>query len=240
MQRVALARALAAEPALLLLDEPLSAVDVPLVPQLRTLLRRLLADRLAVVVTHQVLDALVLADRVVVLDGGRIAEQGPTMAVLTRPRSEFAAEVAGLNLIRGTALAGGLRTPDGIEICYAATAADAGPVPGEPVVAVFSPTDVAVHLRPPQGSPRDVRPGTICGLKPQGTLVRVRAENGIAADVTAASVADLALHPGQRVWFVVKATEVTVHALPDHGHDTPSDHRSEQAHPATSGSPTAD
>ena len=159
------------------------------------------------------------------------------MEVRIRPRSEFAARLAELNLIRGTALAGGLRTADGVEICCAATATDAGPVPGEPAVAVFSPTDVAVHLRPPQGSPRNVLPGTVCGLEPQGTLVRVRAENGIDADVTAASVADLALHPGSRAWFLVKATEVAVHTLPDHGHDTPSDRRSGPAYTATSDSP---
>ncbi|MCA1701823.1 MAG: TOBE domain-containing protein, partial [Actinobacteria bacterium] len=213
---------------------------VDLAPQLRALLRGLLVDRLAVLVTHQVLDALVLADRVVVLDGGRIAEQGPTMAVLTRPRSEFAARLAGLNLIRGTAVAGGLRTTDGIKIIGAGSADGAGPVPGNPAVAVFSPSDVAVHLQPPQGSPRNVLAGTVSGFEPQGTLVRVHAENGIAADVTAASVADLALHPGARVWFVVKATEVAVHALPATATTHRSDCGSEQTHAATSGSSTAD
>ncbi|MGH3929319.1 MAG: sulfate/molybdate ABC transporter ATP-binding protein, partial [Pseudonocardiaceae bacterium] len=112
-QRIALARALASGPDLLLLDEPLSAVDVELAPALRSLLRSVVSDRLTVVVTHQVIDALVLADRVLVLDGGHVVEQGPTLDVLTRPRSAFAARLAGLNMVSGTATVNGLRTAEG-------------------------------------------------------------------------------------------------------------------------------
>src|ERR671916_1117461 len=132
-QRIALARALAADPDLLLLDEPLSAVDVEFAPALRSLLHSVLQDRLAIIVTHQVIDALVLADRVVVLEGGRVVEQGPTREVLTRPRSAFAARLAGLNLISGTATASGLRAEDGTEL----TGATESAIAGAAAVAVF-------------------------------------------------------------------------------------------------------
>ncbi|MGH3916388.1 MAG: sulfate/molybdate ABC transporter ATP-binding protein, partial [Pseudonocardiaceae bacterium] len=170
-QRIALARALASGPDLLLLDEPLSAVDVELAPALRSLLRSLLAERLTVVVTHQVLDALVLADRVLVLDGGRVVEQGPTLEVFTRPRSAFAARLAGLNMVPGTATVSGLRTAEGVELIRAGPS-DAGPgaepaAVGQPAVAVFAPSAVAVHTDPPGGSPRNVIRDRVAALEPQ-------------------------------------------------------------------------
>jgi molybdate transport system ATP-binding protein len=96
-QRIAIARALAADPALLLLDEPMAALDVAVAPALRQLLRAVLRDtgRTALLVTHDLIDALSLADRVIVLDAGRIVEDGPTRTVLTQPRSGFAARIAG-------------------------------------------------------------------------------------------------------------------------------------------------
>lgn len=115
-QRVALARALAAEPALLLLDEPMAALDVDVVRDLRPLLREVTAARSTVLVTHDPLDALLLADRVVILEGGRLVEQGTVSDVLTRPRSTFAARVAGLNLLRGTWRGDHLALADGTEV----------------------------------------------------------------------------------------------------------------------------
>lgn len=205
--RVALARALASDPAVLLLDEPLAAVDVETAPALRALLRRLLADRMGVVVTHNPLDALVLADRVLVLADGVIVEQGTVTQVLTAPRSAFAARLAGLNLLAGTATAGGLRTLEGREVFGHGESTK----PGDPAVAVFSPVAVAVHTAAPQGSPRNGFADRVAALEPHDEVVRVRAESGLAADVTPASVAELGLHPGRRVWLVVKATEVAVH-----------------------------
>jgi molybdate transport system ATP-binding protein len=99
-QRVAVARALAADPELLLLDEPMAALDIHAAPLLRRLLKRVLAGRRAIIITHDVLDALMLADRVIVLEGGSITESGPTREVLQRPRSRFVAGLAGLNLVR--------------------------------------------------------------------------------------------------------------------------------------------
>jgi molybdate transport system ATP-binding protein len=206
-QRIALARALASEPDLLLLDEPLSAVDVELAPALRSLLQAVLADRLALIVTHQVIDALVLADRVVVLDGGRVVEQGTTHEVLTRPRSAFAARLAGLNLVSGVATQAGLRADDGTELFGSIDSAG----PGTAAVAVFTPASVAVYVDPPKGSPRNVIEDRVAALEPNGTLVRVRGAGGLAADITPAAVVELGLQTGAGVWFVVKAAEVAVY-----------------------------
>lgn len=207
-QRVAIARALAAAPRLLLLDEPMAALDVDVAPALRQVLRRVLAGRAAVLVTHDVLDALVLADRVVVVDGGRVVESGPTREVLTRPRSAFTARVAGLNLVSGTAADGGVETPDGTVVHGAAGDA----VPRQPAVAVFRPAAVSVFISRPGGSPRNVLAVRVSELEPHGDQVRVRAGE-LAADVTAPVVAELDLVPGADVFFVVKASEVDVYAV---------------------------
>ncbi|WP_435770157.1 sulfate/molybdate ABC transporter ATP-binding protein [Nocardioides sp. SYSU DS0651] len=207
-QRVAVARALAADPRLLLLDEPMAALDVAVAAALRQLLRRVLADRTVVLVTHHVLDALLLADRVVVLEDGRVAEDGPAGTVLTRPRSGFAARFAGLNLVTGTAVPEGVRRPDG-SLLHGTPGADPAR-PGTTAVAVFRPSAVAVHRTPPGGSPRNVLTVRVTELEPRGDLVRVRAGD-LAADVTLASVTELALAPGAEVTFAVKATEVDVY-----------------------------
>jgi molybdate transport system ATP-binding protein len=115
-QRVAIARALAADPELLLLDEPMAALDVESVPIIRRMLRRVLAGRRALMITHDALDAIALADRVIVVEKGRVAQHGPTLEVLARPRSAFAARLGGLNLIRGSLDQAELRSASGIRI----------------------------------------------------------------------------------------------------------------------------
>ncbi len=204
-QRVAIARALAAEPEVLLLDEPIAALDVTVVPEIRHLLRDVLADRTAVVVTHDVLDALSLADRVVVVEDGRLVEAGPTTDVLARPRSAFGARVAGLNLVRG------LFHDGAVQASLVVVGESSEPIPeGAAAVAVFSPAAVAVHLRAPGGSPRNTWPATVRSLEPLGDRIRVRTDL-VAADVTPSAVADLALAPGVEVVLAVKATEVALH-----------------------------
>ncbi len=218
-QRVAIARALAVEPDLLLLDEPFAALDVDAAPAVRSVLRRVVRDvgQTVLLVTHDVLDAVVLADRLVVLADGVIVEQGPTAEVLARPRSGFAARIAGLDLISGVAGDEGLAAPDGTVVAGAASE----PLePGEPAVAVFSPRSVAVHRERPHGSPRNVLAVRLAAMEPQGEVVRLRAGasargpawvEGLAADVTPAAVAELGVEPGDELWFAVKATEVAVH-----------------------------
>ena len=214
-QRVALARALAPEPRLLLLDEPLSALDVDAAAELRQVLRGALreAGRTAVVVTHDLLDVLALADAVVVMDAGRVVEHGPAMEVLTRPRSDFAAHFAGVNLVVGTRMEDdGVRADDVVVHGLVDGPGEAGGA----AAATFSPRAVAVYREAPGGSPRNTVVVRVAGIEQQGELVRVRgtASSGLrlAADITPSSVAGLGLGVGQQVTFVVKAAEVTVYA----------------------------
>ena len=207
-QRVAVARALAADPKLLLLDEPMAALDVAVAPAVRQTLRGVLKDRSAVIVTHDVLDALLLADRVIVIDEGRVVEEGPSTEVLAQPRSAFAARIAGLNLIEGTWHDGGLSTTTGTRI----EGATAGPAPedGDDVVAVFRPTTVSVFRERPGGSPRNALEVTVTHLEPLGDRVRVHAAE-LSADITPHAAADLDLAPGTTALFTVKATEIAIY-----------------------------
>ena len=211
-QRVAVARALAAEPQVLLLDEPMAALDVTAAPALRRLLRDILrgSHRTAVIVTHDLLDALAIADEVIVVDGGRIVESGPVRQVLASPRSGFAARIAGVNLVSGV-----ISEPGVLQTAWTASIAGiGGPPQGAAAVALFRPTAVAVHRTAPHGSPRNVIPVTVAEMDLHGTTVRIRAGDqadgapGLAADITAAAAADLDLAPGQDLFFVVKALEV--------------------------------
>ena len=206
-QRVAVARALAANPEVLLLDEPMAALDIHAAPLLRRLLKRVLAGRRAIIVTHDVLDAYMLADRVIVMEQGRITEQGPTRELLRRPRGSFAAGLAGLNLVSGTVTSAGIRSPEGLEF---AGLHDAPLAAGQSGVAAFPPSAVSVFLSEPHGSPRNSFRVTVTDLEPHGDQLRVRAGE-LSADVTPAAAADLGLAPGQDVFFVVKAAAVAIY-----------------------------
>lgn len=216
-QRVAIARALATEPRLLLLDEPFAALDVAAAPALRRLLRRVLADRTAVLITHEVLDAHLLADRVVVLEGGRVVEEGPTAELLERPRSRFAAGLAGLNFLMGRTIAPGRLRVEGLgEVVGVAPTEGEAVVAGEDAVAVFRPADVSVYRddEAPHGSPRNAWRAVVEELEPRGPQVRVHAATPratIVADLTPAAAAELDLGPGCAVVLVAKAAAVTVY-----------------------------
>jgi molybdate transport system ATP-binding protein len=208
-QRVAVARALAAEPRVLLLDEPMAALDVAVQPALRQVLRRVLADRTAIVVTHDPLDALLLADRVVVLEAGRVVEDGPSRDVLSRPRSAFAARLAGLNLVRGTWRDGAV---SGERLVVHGLVEGSAPADGEAAIAAFRPQAVAVYREEVHGSPRNAFAVTVTEVEPRADLVRVHAGE-LAADVTVQAAADLELVAGSRVTFTVKATEVSLYGI---------------------------
>jgi molybdopterin-binding protein len=207
-QRVALARALATEPALLLLDEPLSAVDVGAKAQLRRVLREQLAASPAVrvLVTHDPVDAMALADRLVVLEAGRVTQQGPLAEVTTRPRSAWVAQLAGLNLFRGRVDAGRLLLDDGSALSVASD------VRG-PAFALVHPRAVTLHRTRPEGSARNAWAGEAAGLHLEGDRVRVQVEGtpAIVAEVTPAAAAELRLAEGGPVWISLKATEVDVY-----------------------------
>ena len=131
----------------------MAALDVAVAPAVRQMLRQVLADRPPIIVTHDVLDALLLADRVLVVEEGHVVEEGPTAELLARPRSAFAARIAGLNMVRGTLDGHGVRGADGSLI---EGIADQPIAPGDPAVAVFRPSAVGVYRQPPGGSPRNV------------------------------------------------------------------------------------
>jgi len=219
-QRVALARALAADPDVLLLDEPLAGLDVSAATAMRRVLRRVLArdGRSAVLITHDLLDVLTLADRVLVLEDGRIIESGSATTVLATPRSRFGARFAGVNLVDGTAGADGVLTTQWGTVWHGNPAADMAP--GQSAVALFNPAAVAVYRDKPHGSPRNTVEVTVAELDSRGAVIRVRADEqpdgapGLAADITAESAAELRLAPGDRVYFSVKAQEVAVHQSP--------------------------
>jgi len=210
-QRVALARALVARPRLLLLDEPLAALDAGTRLVLRTDLRRHLVSYggPAVVVTHDAVEAMVLTDSLVVLEGGRIAQSGPPAEVARHPRTEYVARLLGLNFYRGAAHGDRVELKGGGELVLAEHAG------GEVHVAV-RPSAVALHRdRPDHSSQRNVWAGRIAGVEAVGDRVRVAVTGppDLLADVTTDAVADLELATGAEIWVSVKATEVTVYPV---------------------------
>ncbi|TDW30544.1 molybdate transport system ATP-binding protein [Cryobacterium psychrophilum] len=212
-QRVAVARALAAEPQLLLLDEPLAALDVAAAPVLRRMLRRVLADQTVLIVTHDVLDALTLADRVVVMHEGRIIEQGPTRDVLERPRTRFTADLAALNLITGTNThAGVVMDADATVILPCPSGAPADMPAGSRVGVAVRPANVLVSLTEPRGPNLTVLPALVRDLEPRGDVVRVRSD-GLFADLTPRVIADLDLGPGIRAYFSFAAVDAVTYPL---------------------------
>lgn len=207
-QLVALARALAVEPRLLLLDEPLSALDAATRLDVRSTLHRHLSDfaGCTLLVSHDPIDAMVLADRIVVVENGRVLQAGSPDEVARRPRSEYVARLVGFNLYQGAAHA------DVVTLDSGATVSAGAPASGEVHVA-FRPGAVALHRERPHGSPRNVWRLTVSGLESHGDAVRVAlaGELPLLADVTPAAVRDLQVERGAVLWAAVKATEVDVY-----------------------------
>ena len=202
-QRVALARALVVEPRVLLLDEPLAALDASARIDTRRELRRHLDahDGGRVVVTHDPVDAMTLGDRVVVLERGRVVQSGTLTDLRERPRSRYVADLVGVNLYRGVADGGRIRLAERGELVAT------GDAHGD-VFAVVHPRAVALHRREPEGTPRNVWAGTVDHLDVEGDRIRVIVAGPVAvtAEVTPAAVTELGLTAGTAVWASVKAT----------------------------------
>ena len=207
-QRVALVRALATGPALLLLDEPMAALDVSTRVELRRELRQHLESFRGVrlLVTHDPVEAMAMADRLIVLEHGRVLQTGSPAEVTQRPRSRYVADLVGVNLFRGTA------RHDVITISGGGSLTAVGVADGN-VFAVVHPRTVALYRARPDGTPRNVWEGRATDLDLQGDRVRVRLEGSpsIVAEVTPAAVRELGLDRGDQVWIGVKATEVDVY-----------------------------
>ena len=207
-QRIAIARALASEPRLLLLDEPMAALDITVTPALRRLLRRVLAEQTTILVTHDVLDAFTLADRVAVMNAGRVVELGETGEVFERPRSPFTAALVGLNLLVGVRTQAGLRAADGVEIA----ASGAGIPQGAPAGVTVPPRAVRLGARKPTASGVNAFEAHVADIEPRGEIVRVSTER-LFADVAPAVVAELDLVPGARVWCSFETSGLSIYAL---------------------------
>jgi molybdate transport system ATP-binding protein len=209
-QRVALARALATEPRVLLLDEPLSALDARTRLHVRAELRRHLATFAGarLLVTHDPVDAMVLADRLVVLEAGRVSQVGTAAEVTRHPRSGYVAELVGVNLLAGTAAGDHtVRLESGAEV----TVAD--PVPGDDVAVAVRRQAVTLSRRRPDGSARNAWSVMVADLEGDRERVRVvlAGDFPVVAEVTPAAVAELDLEAGTRVWASVKAVDLAVY-----------------------------
>lgn len=206
-QRVALARALVTDPALLLLDEPLSALDVETRRSVRRELRRHLDAFTGpvVLVTHEPLEAITLADRLVIVEHGRVVQDDPPAVVARRPRSAWAARLVGLNHYRAQADGTTLTLGTGATL----TTADRATQRGEVLVAIH-PRAVALHPQAPEGSPRNTWPATVDALDIHDEQVRVHLDGAvpIVAQITAGSLAELGVREGSRLWVAIKATEI--------------------------------
>lgn len=209
-QRVALARALAVEPAVLLLDEPLAAVDLAARAELRHVLRQELYryPGTRILVTHDPLEAAALAQWLVVLEDGRVTQQGPLVDVTARPRSSWVANMVGLNLLTGTADGSAVSLDNGTQIA-AATACHG------PAFVAIRPNAITLHRHRPEGSARNVWAGQAGELNLVGDRARVRVAGlvPLIAEVTAASVAELHLADGGEVWASVKATDIDTYPV---------------------------
>ncbi|MEU5892686.1 ABC transporter ATP-binding protein [Streptomyces sp. NPDC047461] len=209
-QRVALARALATHPRLLLLDEPLAALDARTRLEVRSQLRRHLADfeAVAVLVTHDPLDAMVLADRLVVIEHGQVVQEGTPSDIARHPRTDYIAQLVGLNLYKGRSEGHTVHLEAGPDIT---TTED---LTGEAFVA-FPPSAVTLYRdRPTGSSARNLWRCEVAGLETHGDQIRadLTGELPLAADLTTVAAAELDLHPGAEIWATVKAAQT--HAYP--------------------------
>ena len=226
-QQVALARALAANPRFLLLDEPLSALDAKTRLDVRAHLRRHLDQFTGpvLIITHDPLEAMIMADRLLVIENGRVVQQGSPSQVASQPATQYVARLVGLNLYTGTLEVATRRVFLDAGGTFTVTLSEDDPTASapagqstRPVLVGLRPSAITIHTElPTHGSPRNVWKGTVTGLEQLTDRVRVQVDATPPAlvDISAAAVADLALRPGSAVWLSAKATETE--AYPDPG-----------------------
>ena len=155
--------------------------------------------------THDPLDAAALADRLVILEQGRVVQTGTFADVSSRPRSSYVAELVGVNLLEGVGHGDHVVLPNGAIV----VAPGAGS--GE-VLAVVHPRSISLHRQVPTGSPRNVTAGNVAAIELLGDRIRVRVDGPVPliAEITPAALHELDLVEGTPVWTAVKATEVSV------------------------------
>jgi molybdate transport system ATP-binding protein len=210
---VALARALARRPDALLLDEPLAALDVQTRAEVQGELREHLGAFTGptLLVTHDPVEALLFADRIVVLEHGRAVQQGTPAEITSRPVTPYVARLVGVNLYAGHCAAGVVALDGGGGLVVGEHVTDGR------VLVVVRPSALTVHTEPPHASSaRNVWAGTITALVPVGDRIRlaVHGQQPAFADVTPAAVAELRLAPGRAVWLAAKATDLIVYPEP--------------------------
>lgn len=208
-QRVALARGLAIQPRVLLLDEPLAALDAATRSSVRRDLRRHLDsfDGMTILVTHDPVDAYSLADRVAILDRGRIVQSGTLAEVTARPRSRYVADLVGVNLVSGAIADGVLTTAEGGRVVIADALSG-------PSLAIIRPHSISLVRQPPDGwSARNVWRGSIADVDRLGDRVRVGfiGQLRLTAEITVAAFEALQLRPGDEIYASVKATDIEVY-----------------------------
>ncbi len=207
-QRVAVARALAPAPDLVLLDEPLAALDA----RTRHQVRRTLAQHLSayagprLLITHEPMDAFLLADRIVVMEDGVIVQRGTPDDIRRAPATEYVAALSGTNLLTGRADSGQLTVPEGPRLATSDVSANGD------VLIVIDPAAVALYPDEPHGSPRNTWLAEVESVERLGDIVRVRLGGPLKlmCDITPAAATALGVTPGQSLWATVKATEVSV------------------------------
>jgi molybdate transport system ATP-binding protein len=207
-QRVALARALASDPKLLLLDEPLAALDAGTRVEVRRELRRHLSGFAgsAVLVTHDPVDAYTLADRVIIIEQGEVVQDGTFVEIAAHPRSPYVAELVGVNMLKGSMMGGLFAVDGGATLIVAALDIDG------PAVAIIRPQAVSLHIDRPEGSQRNTWKATVIDVDRRADRVRARLQGPIqlTAEITAAAAESMGIKVGSQLWAAVKATEIDV------------------------------